>query len=125
MSSGEILNFFFVFDKLGGWWYNMRVYKKYVTQTTMGMFDNMKQMREMMSQANELKALQKKLAKKTITVEKDGVTVTLDGTQAIKNIEISDELMDPSKKKKLVQAIIGAIDDSKSQIQRELMQEMM
>jgi DNA-binding protein YbaB len=91
----------------------------------MGMFDNMKQMREMMSQANELKALQKKLSKKTITVEKNGVTVTLDGTQNIKNIEISDDLMDPSRKKKLIQAIIGAIDDSKSQIQKELMQEMM
>lgn len=124
MSSGIVLNFFFLFDNLHGWWYNVRVFKK-CNETTMGMFDNMKQMREMMSQANELKALQKKLAKKTITVEKDGVTVTLDGTQAIKNIEISDELLDPSKKKKLVQAIIGAIDDSKSQIQRELMQEMM
>jgi DNA-binding protein YbaB len=124
MSSGIVLNFFFLFDNLGGWWYNVRVSKK-CNETTMGMFDNMKQMREMMSQANELKALQKKLAKKTITVEKDGVTVTLDGTQAIKNIEISDALLDPSKKTKLVQAINGAVDDSKSQIQRELMQEMM
>lgn len=88
----------------------------------MGVFDQFKQAKDMFSQVSELQKLQKKLAKKRITKEQDGVTVTMDGTQAIKSLEISDELM--SDKKKLEKALVSTIEAAKSDLQREVASEM-
>ncbi len=88
----------------------------------MGVFDQFKQAKDMFSQVSELQKLQKKLAKKRITKEQDGVTVTMDGTQAIKSLEISDELM--SDKKKLEKTLVSTIESAKSELQREVASEM-
>lgn len=88
----------------------------------MGMFDGFNQAKEMFSQFSEMQKLQKKLAKKRITKEEKGITVTLDGTQAIKELKISDELL--SDKSKLEKTIIEVIESAKKDLQKEVASEM-
>ena len=88
----------------------------------MGMFDGFNKAKEMMSQFSELQQLQKKLAKKRITKELDGVTVTMDGTQSLKSIEIDEELL--SDKSKLEKRIVSAIEGDKADLQKEVASEM-
>lgn len=88
----------------------------------MGMFDGFNQAKEMFSQVSELQKLQKKLAKKKVTKEVDGITVTMDGTQALKSIEISDALL--SDKKALEKKLVNAIESVKSDLQKEIASEM-
>jgi len=88
----------------------------------MGMFDGFNKAKEMMSKFSELQKLQKKLAKKRITKELDGVTVTMDGTQSLKSIEIDEELL--SDKSKLEKRIVSAIEGAKADLQKEVASEM-
>jgi DNA-binding protein YbaB len=69
-----------------------------------------------------MQKLQKKLAKKRITKEHKGVSVTMDGTQAIKELKISDELM--QDKSKLEKIIIETIEVAKKDLQKEVAAEM-
>jgi|GEM_PF-568029 DNA-binding protein YbaB len=88
----------------------------------MGMFDGFNQAKEMFSQFSEMQKLQKKLAKKRVTKEYKGITVTMDGTQAIKEFQISDDLM--KDKSKLEKTIIEAIESAKKDLQKEVAAEM-
>lgn len=88
----------------------------------MGMFDGFNQAKEMFSQFSEMQKLQKKLAKKRITKEEKGITVTLDGTQAIKELKISDDLL--RDKSKLEKTIIEVIESAKKDLQKEVASEM-
>lgn len=88
----------------------------------MGMFEGFNQAKEMFSQFSEMQKLQKKLAKKRITKEYRGITVTMDGTQAIKEFKISDELI--QDKLKLEKTIIEAIESAKKDLQKEVAAEM-
>jgi DNA-binding protein YbaB len=88
----------------------------------MGMFDGFNQAKEMFSQFSELQKLQKKLAKKRITKEEQGITVTMDGTQAIKELKISDELM--SDKAKLEKTLVEVLESVKKDLQKEVASEM-
>jgi DNA-binding protein YbaB len=88
----------------------------------MGMFDGFNQAKEMFSQFSEMQKLQKKLAKKRITKEEKGITITLDGTQAIKELKISDELL--KDKSKLEKTIIEVIESAKKDLQKEVASEM-
>lgn len=88
----------------------------------MGMFDGFNKAKEMMSQFSELQQLQKKLAKKRITKELDGIKVTMDGTQSIKSIEIEDRLL--NNKSQLEKNIVNAIESAKADLQKEVASEM-
>lgn len=88
----------------------------------MGMFDGFNQAKEMFSQFSEMQKLQKKLAKKRITKEHKGITLTIDGTQAIKELKISDELM--QDKSKLEKLIVETIESAKKDLQKEVAAEM-
>lgn len=88
----------------------------------MGMFDGFNQAKEMFSQFSEMQKLQKKLAKKRITKEEKGITITLDGTQAIKELKISDDLL--KDKSKLEKTIIEVIESAKKDLQKEVASEM-
>jgi DNA-binding protein YbaB len=88
----------------------------------MGMFEGFNQAKEMFSQFSEMQKLQKKLAKKRITKEEKGITITLDGTQAIKELKISDELL--KDKSKLEKTIIEVIESAKKDLQKEVASEM-
>jgi len=84
----------------------------------MGMFDRFNQAKEMLSQLSEMQKLQEKLAKKRITKEYKGVAITMDGTQAIKEFKISDDLM--QDKSKLEKTIIEAIESAKKEVAAEM-----
>lgn len=88
----------------------------------MGMFDGFNQAKEMFSQFSEMQKLQKKLAKKRVTREYKGITVTMDGTQAIKEFKISDDLM--QDKSRLEKTVIEAIESAKKDLQKEVASEM-
>jgi DNA-binding protein YbaB len=88
----------------------------------MGMFDRFNQAKEMFSQFSEMQKLQKKLAKKRVTKEYKGITVTMDGTQAIKELKISDDLM--QDKSRLEKTVIEAIESAKKDLQKEVASEM-
>ena len=86
------------------------------------MFDGFNQAKEMFSQFSELQKLQKKLAKKRITKTERGISVTMDGTQAIKELKISDELM--SDKTKLEKTLVEVLESAKKDLQKEVASEM-
>ena len=88
----------------------------------MGMFDGFQQAKEMFSQFSEMQKLQKKLAKKRVTKEYKGITITMDGTQSIKDFKISDDLM--KNKSQLEKNTIEAIESIKKDLQKEVASEM-
>ena len=90
----------------------------------MGMFDKFSQMQDQMGEMNQMRKLQQKMAKQRIEVEKSGVKITLDGTQQIKNLDISSELLTADKKKDLEKAIIDAMEEGKNKVQQSMMNEM-
>jgi len=90
----------------------------------MGMFDKFSQMKDQMGEMNEMRQIQKKMAKQRIEVEKNGVKMTMDGTQKIKNLDISSEMLSEDKKKDLEQAIIDAMEEGKNKVQQAMMEEM-
>ncbi len=90
----------------------------------MGMFDKFSNMKDQMGEMNEMRQLQKKMAKQRIEVEKDGVKITLDGTQQIKQIDISEEMLTTDKKKDLEKAITDAMEEGKNKVQQTMMEEM-
>jgi DNA-binding protein YbaB len=90
----------------------------------MGMFDKFSQMKDQMGEMNEMRQIQKKMAKQRIEVEKSGVKIVMDGTQQIKQVDISDELLSTDKKKDLEQAIIDAMEEGKNKVQQAMMNEM-
>jgi len=69
------------------------------------MFNKLKQFKELRSQA---KTLQNALKEETVTCEKDGVSITMDGNQEIMAIDISPALLSPGKKLRLENAIKDA-----------------
>ena len=88
------------------------------------MFDKFSQMKDQMGEMNEMRQIQKKMAKQRIEVEKSGVKIVMDGTQQIKQVDISDELLSTDKKKDLEQAIIDAMEEGKNKVQQAMMNEM-
>ncbi|OJI07567.1 hypothetical protein BK004_00555 [bacterium CG10_46_32] len=66
------------------------------------MFNKLKQFKDLRSQA---KTLQSALAEETVEVEKDGVTITMNGNQEITAVDVSPSLLSPEKKQQLESAI--------------------
>ena len=85
------------------------------------MFNKLKQIQELKSQANQIK---KALAEET--VEGAGgwgkVKIIMDGNQEIKKVEIADELL--TDKAKLESAILEAANDAIKKVQRVMAQKM-
>ena len=88
------------------------------------MFDKFGQMKDLMSQANEMRKIQKKMSKMRVDSDQDGVKLSMDGPQTVKSIDIADKLLTPSEKVNLQNKIINAIEDCKTQIQKDMMSEM-
>lgn len=85
------------------------------------MFNKLKQIQDLKSQANQIK---KALAEET--VEGSGswgkVKITMDGNQEVKKVEIADDLL--GDKAKLESAIIEATNDSIKKVQKVMAQKM-
>ena len=81
-------------------------------------FSNLKQARELKS---KLDRVQKELSNLTIEADagKGAVRVTVDGQQRVKSIEISTEVMDPEKPKRLEELLLKAINKGLTKSQKE------
>ena len=69
------------------------------------MFNKLKQFKELRSQA---KHMQTALKEESVTVEKGGVTITMDGNQDITAVDVRGDLLAPDKKRDLEAAIKDA-----------------
>ncbi|OGY44714.1 MAG: nucleoid-associated protein, YbaB/EbfC family [Candidatus Buchananbacteria bacterium RIFCSPHIGHO2_02_FULL_40_13] len=85
------------------------------------MFNKLKQIQELKSQANQIKK-----ALSAETVEGSGgwgkIKITMDGNQEIKKVEINDELL--KDKVKLESAVLEAANDAIKKVQRVMAQKM-
>lgn len=79
----------------------------------MSFFDKAKQMKQMLD-------IKKKLDKQNVTVEDDGISVTVDGKLEIKEIILNPELSLEDQAKKLKKLI----NDANRQMQMKMAQEM-
>ena len=64
----------------------------------MSLFNKLNQIKELKQQA---KNLQSQLAEEKVSLEKDGLKLTMDGNQKIQNLEIAEALLTPEKKDRL------------------------
>ena len=85
------------------------------------MFNKLKQFKDMRGQAKDL---QNQLSEESTTTKSGGVSLTMDGNLDIKNIDISDDLLNTDKKSKLEKSIIDAYDDAKKKMQRTMAMKM-
>ena len=84
------------------------------------MFNKLKQFKDMRSQA---KSLESALAEKTVTVEKDGNTLTMDGNQEIKELKLNSELSTEELEKSLP-SLFKEANDKVKRLMAETMQSM-
>ncbi|MCF6276664.1 MAG: YbaB/EbfC family nucleoid-associated protein [Candidatus Magasanikbacteria bacterium] len=87
------------------------------------MFNKLKQFKDLRDKAKEL---QKELEKETITVNSASgkVTLVMDGTMAMKDLQIDAEMLSPDKKEKLQNAIKDAHKDAMKKMQRIMAMKM-
>ncbi|MBT4153848.1 MAG: YbaB/EbfC family nucleoid-associated protein [Candidatus Magasanikbacteria bacterium] len=87
------------------------------------MLTKLKQFKDLRSQAKEL---QSQLANETATAEAAGgkVVLTMDGNLALKGVAIDDDLLTPSKKEKLQDAIKKAHGEALKSMQRTMAMKM-
>lgn len=67
---------------------------------------------------NQAKTLQGQLAQETVTIERNGLIMTMDGNQKITKLDINPELLTPEKKEKLENIIIDAHEEAIKKVQR-------
>jgi DNA-binding protein YbaB len=90
----------------------------------MSVFSKLKQFKDLREQG---KKLQGALAGESATVNNSGVAITMDGNFQLTGVAIDEELLSPSKKAKLENAIKDAHADALKKMQRIMaskMQEM-
>lgn len=85
------------------------------------MFNKLKQFKDLRDQAKEM---QNELAKETVTVEKNGVTLTMNGNLDITNVNIEADLLEASNKTKVEDAFVKAYESAKKKMQRTMAMKM-
>lgn len=87
------------------------------------MFNKLKQIKDMRSQAKEL---QSKLSQESVTVREAGdkIIMTLDGNLTMTGLAIDDELLTPSNKEKLQTGIKKAHEEAMKKMQRIMAMKM-
>ena len=84
------------------------------------MFDQLKHLKDLRSQA---KTLQDALAQETVTVEKNGVTLIMDGNQDIKELKINPDLT-PADLENILPPLFKEAMDKVKKIMAQTMQSM-
>lgn len=85
------------------------------------MFNKLKQFKDIRSQAKDL---QNKLSEESVSVNNNGITLTMDGNLKIIKLDIELSLLTPEKKNKLENAIKDAYDDAMKKMQRIMAMKM-
>ena len=87
------------------------------------MFDKMKQLMEMKSQADRIK---KELDAVTVDVnEVRGVKIVITGSQEFRSVEIDEALLTPDNKKRLEDDLLKSLNAGMKKIQQVAAQKMM
>ncbi|HMB65426.1 MAG TPA: YbaB/EbfC family nucleoid-associated protein [Patescibacteria group bacterium] len=84
------------------------------------MFNKLKQYKDLRSQA---KSMQDELAKETITAEKNGIKIDMDGNMKVTSVSISKELSHEQIQSSMAECINDAIKKAQKQMAQK-MQEM-
>lgn len=87
----------------------------------MTLFSKLNQIKDLRQQG---KALQNQLGQESITLEKQGVILTMDGNQKITCLEINPELLAPEKKTKLEELLKDLHNETIAKIQRLMVEKM-
>lgn len=85
------------------------------------MFNKLKQFKDLKDQA---KALQDSLAQESVTQEKNGVTLTMNGNLSLTDISIDPSMLTESNKSKLESTIKSLHSDALKKIQRTMAMKM-
>ncbi|MBU1131499.1 YbaB/EbfC family nucleoid-associated protein [Patescibacteria group bacterium] len=87
----------------------------------MSLFSKLNQIKDLKEQA---KNLQSQLAQESVTAEKCGVTLVMDGNQKITKLDISEEYLAPEKKEQLENLLIDLHDEAIKKVQRLMAEKM-
>lgn len=84
------------------------------------MFNQIKHLKDLRDQA---KKLQNNLAEQTVTVERDGVTLVMDGNQEIKSLSIPADKLSADLEK-IIPRLVNEANDQVKRIMAQTMQNM-
>ena len=87
----------------------------------MSLFSKLNQIKELKQQA---KNLQSQLAEEKVSLEKDGLKLTMDGNQKIQNLEIAEALLTPEKKDRLEGLLKDLQNEAIVKVQRLMAEKM-
>ncbi|PIT90270.1 MAG: hypothetical protein COU22_03095 [Candidatus Komeilibacteria bacterium CG10_big_fil_rev_8_21_14_0_10_41_13] len=87
----------------------------------MNLFSKLNQIKDLKQQA---KSLQNQLAEESVSLEKNGVSMIMDGNQKITKLDISENLLNPSQKNKLEEAIKSVHEEAIKKVQRVMAEKM-
>lgn len=87
----------------------------------MSIFSKLNQIKDLRAKA---KNLQNQLAEESVTLEKQGTTLVMDGNQKIIKLEINPELLTPERKSRAEEVIKDLHNDAISKIQRIMVEKM-
>ncbi|KKQ35095.1 MAG: hypothetical protein US52_C0036G0013 [candidate division WS6 bacterium GW2011_GWA2_37_6] len=82
-------------------------------------FGQMKELYKLQKEARRMQKEMKKLRVEGLSKDQK-VKIVLNGLQNIEDIEIIDELLDPNRKKDLINAIQQAHKDASKEVQKEM-----
>ncbi len=83
------------------------------------MFSKLKEVKDLAGQA---KKLQDQLKNESITIDKAGIKITMNGNQVVEKVEISDEII--GKKDKIESGIKDAINEGIKKVQKIMSEKM-
>jgi DNA-binding YbaB/EbfC family protein len=83
------------------------------------MFNKLKQVQDLRSQANEIK---KALSGETVEGNGNGVKITMDGNQEVQRVEITDDIL--TDKSRLENEVKDATNDAIKKVQKVMAQKM-
>ncbi len=89
----------------------------------MSMLGKLKQFKDLRKQAKEIQSQLQSISE-TGSAESGKVTVTVDGSQTIKDVMISEELLTPTNKTRVQEAIKSAHADGIKKIQKIMAEKM-
>ena len=87
----------------------------------MSVFSKLKQIKELRQQG---KSLQNQLAEESVTIQKHGVTLTMDGNQKIVKLDLASDLLAPERKSRLEEIIKDAHNEAIGKVQKIMVEKM-
>ena len=87
----------------------------------MSLFNKLNQIKDLKAQA---KNLQNQLAQETVTLEKHGLTLVMDGNQKITKLDINPELLSAERKERLEELITDLQNEAIGKVQRLMAEKM-